>query len=389
MIDLITGHAGVAHISAEQIAKINNSMLSNFGADKVVRLENGGLTLGNLSVEIAAGFWRVNGYDMEIDETTLLIDTTEAGKDRFDDIYIEILQDIPTGIQRAEFVIVRGTESSNPTPPDAPTRPELTTDLMLQAVKAARVAVHESSMILYDETIVYSMVTQEQITNLGTAVNQASQIANTAAAQAQAAQAAAQPFTLTTSGTVSASTGAASIKKVLKNDNTWVATGDMAVDFTSNDVDDDTSVTDWTTVTALTSGTRFKTLFQNISKMMKNVRYIYNELFLKENSQSIASTLGSNTVTWYFTRVGRTAFLKVNGVCSSVLSSVTELSITNGGLQAQFRPKSQSVVATAPAQNTGNVVGVIMVTISTDGNVKLTAKTTQTFMVTFSLAWQV
>lgn len=389
MIDLITGHAGVAHISAEQIAKINNSMLSNFGADKVVRLENGGLTLGNLSVEIAAGFWRVNGYDMEIGETTLLIDATEAGKDRFDDIYVEILQDIPTGIQRAEFVIVRGTENSNPTPPDAPTHPELTTDLMLQAVKAARVAVHESSMILYDETIVYSMVTQEQITNLGAAVNQASQIANTAAAQAQAAQTAAQPFTLTTNGTVSASTGAASIKKVLKNDNTWVATGDMAVDFTSNDVDDDTSVTDWTTVTALTSGTRFKTLFQNISKMMKNVRYIYNELFLKENSQSIASTLGSNTVTWYFTRVGRTAFLKVNGVCSSVLSSVTELSITNGGLQAQFRPKSQSVVATAPAQNTGNVVGVIMVTISTDGNVKLTAKTTQTFMVTFSLAWQV
>ena len=104
MIDLITGHQGVAHISAEQVSTINNVMMNGYGSGEIVRLKDGTITDGPLSVEVSTGYWRMNGYDMQIqeDDTLLLDAVTTPGDSRIDIIFVELLQDIATGVQRCE-----------------------------------------------------------------------------------------------------------------------------------------------------------------------------------------------------------------------------------------------------------------------------------------------
>jgi hypothetical protein len=164
MIDLITGHQGVAHISADQIASINNAMMDNYGANKVMRLVGGELTANGLTIEVGTGYWRANGFDMEVQEAeTIYIDPTAAGLSRIDNIYVEILQDIPTGAQRSEIVTVNGEPSATPTAPEAPTAPELNTDILLQVVPLASVTVTEGAMVMTDLTIAYEMVTPSEL----------------------------------------------------------------------------------------------------------------------------------------------------------------------------------------------------------------------------------
>ena len=94
-IDLITGHQGVAHISAEQIAELQRAESGGYGDSKVMRMIDGGVTYAGLTITVAAGYWRVNGFDMEVQEAeTIYIDPTAAGLSRIDNIYVEILQDI-------------------------------------------------------------------------------------------------------------------------------------------------------------------------------------------------------------------------------------------------------------------------------------------------------
>ena len=180
-IDLITGHQGVSHISADQIATINNAMMDNFGANKVMRLVGGELIADGLTITISEGYWRVNGFDMEIQEgETLYIDPTTIGLSRIDDIYVEILQDIPTGAQRAEIYIALGEPSATPTAPDEPTAPYLNTDILLQIIKLARVTVSEGAMIMEDYSVAYNIVTPEDLAEVQTAVDTAETHATTA-----------------------------------------------------------------------------------------------------------------------------------------------------------------------------------------------------------------
>lgn len=180
-IDLITGHQSVSHISADQIATINNAMMDNFGANKVMRLVGGELTADGLTITISEGYWRVNGFDMEIQEgETLYIDPTTIGLSRIDDIYVEILQDIPTGAQRAEIYIALGEPSATPTAPDEPTAPYLNTDILLQIIKLARVTVSEGAMIMEDYSVAYNIVTPEDLAEVQTAVDTAETHATTA-----------------------------------------------------------------------------------------------------------------------------------------------------------------------------------------------------------------
>lgn len=180
-IDLITGHQSGSHISADQIATINNAMMDNFGANKVMRLVGGELTADGLTITISEGYWRVNGFDMEIQEgETLYIDPTTIGLSRIDDIYVEILQDIPTGAQRAEIYIALGEPSATPTAPDEPTAPYLNTDILLQIIKLARVTVSEGAMIMEDYSVAYNIVTPEDLAEVQTAVETAETHATTA-----------------------------------------------------------------------------------------------------------------------------------------------------------------------------------------------------------------
>lgn len=188
MIDLITGHQGVAHISADQIASINNAMMDNYGANKVMRLVGGELTANGLTIEVGTGYWRANGFDMEVQEAeTIYIDPTAAGLSRIDNIYVEILQDIPTGAQRSEIVTVNGEPSATPTAPEAPTAPELNTDILLQVVPLASVTVTEGAMVMTDLSVAYEMVTPSELEAVETIATGAQEAAGNAQTTANTA----------------------------------------------------------------------------------------------------------------------------------------------------------------------------------------------------------
>ena len=158
MIDLITGHQGVAHISAVQVATLNNKLTGDVGANKVVRIMDGLVTTDGLGISIGTGYWRVNGYDMEITEAeTILFDPTDAGLKRIDGVYIEILQDIASGVQRSEVVVVQGEAAVSPTAPDAPTEAQYTTDILTQCELIGEATIDESTMTFEDATIEYEV----------------------------------------------------------------------------------------------------------------------------------------------------------------------------------------------------------------------------------------
>ena len=152
-LDLITGHQGVAHISAEQISDINKAMMDGYGDNKVMRMKNGTLTQDGLAIEVATGYWRANGFDIQIQESeTHYIDPSTIGTSRIDNIYVELLQDIPTGAQRAEITIIMGEEAASPVAPDDPTEPYLNTDILLDAVQIGTITVTEGAMVFTDLT---------------------------------------------------------------------------------------------------------------------------------------------------------------------------------------------------------------------------------------------
>lgn len=166
-IDLITGHQGVAHISAEQIAELQRAELGGYGDNKVMRMIDGGVTYSGLTITVAAGYWRVNGYDMQIQEAEeILIDPTAAGMNRIDKVYATILQDIPSGVQRSELRVVQGEESaSTPTAPTKPTAPILNTDELLQIEEVCTVTVSDGAMTFQDNTIPYELANPQDITD--------------------------------------------------------------------------------------------------------------------------------------------------------------------------------------------------------------------------------
>lgn len=160
MPDLITGHQGVNHITAVQVATLNKILMGNFGSGKVVRMKDGTIEAGTLSVVIHTGYWRVEGIDMEVqEEDTILLDpVTTAGASRIDDIYVEVLKDIATGNERSEVVVIMGNEDYSPVPPAVPTRPENVTDDLLLAVKLARCTVaDDDTMTMVDESVAYNV----------------------------------------------------------------------------------------------------------------------------------------------------------------------------------------------------------------------------------------
>ena len=175
MIDLITGHQGMPHISAKQISDLNNAMMEGYGADKIMRMKDGTITLTNNDVfTVNPGYWRVNGYDMEIQQTeTIQIVRPTGNLKRYDDIYIEILRDIPSGAERAELVKVEGSPAtSSPSHPPVPTEPELNTDVLLLCIKVGYVYATSTYTSKQDDTIPYHYVSETEYIELLTHLQQ-------------------------------------------------------------------------------------------------------------------------------------------------------------------------------------------------------------------------
>lgn len=154
MIDLITGHQGIPHISAEQVSTINNVFMYGYGQNSIVRLYNGTIGQDGLAIVIGTGYWRANGYDMQVtDEETIRFDPTEVGLSRIDVLYAELLQDIPSGVQRIEFVVVQGEADVSPSEPPVPTQPQLTTDELQMVLPIAKCTISENTMTMTDQTL--------------------------------------------------------------------------------------------------------------------------------------------------------------------------------------------------------------------------------------------
>lgn len=154
MFNLITGHQGLPHITAEQVSTLNDIFMYGYGADTIVRLQDGTIGQDGRAIVVAAGYWRANGYDMQITEDeTIAFDPTEAGVSRIDVVYAEILQDIPTGNQRTEFVVIQGIPDVTPSEPPVPTGPQLTTDELILALPVAKCTITQNTMTFVDETI--------------------------------------------------------------------------------------------------------------------------------------------------------------------------------------------------------------------------------------------
>lgn len=182
MIDLITGHQGIPHISAEQISTLHRSLMGTSGDNTVIKMTGGNLAQAGLAVEISAGFWRVHGYDMEIQEgETVLFDPTESGYSRIDNVYVEVLQDISSGVQRAELVNVMGEPSTTtPTAPSAPTEPENSYDILIVAVPVLTATITEGAMTFTDLTAQYENVTHEELSAVQTIAENAQSAADSA-----------------------------------------------------------------------------------------------------------------------------------------------------------------------------------------------------------------
>ena len=92
-IDLITGHQGFAHITAEQVAEVNRAMTYGAGDDIVIRLVDGLVTGSDFYIEVGAGYWRANGFDIQITEPKgIYVDPTSVGTARIDNFYIEVFK---------------------------------------------------------------------------------------------------------------------------------------------------------------------------------------------------------------------------------------------------------------------------------------------------------
>lgn len=190
MIDLITGHQGVPHISAEQISAIQRAEIGISANNTVVRLSGGALSSVGLELTISEGYWRVHGYDMQFDEAEgVVFDPTEAGYSRIDQLYIEILQDISSGVQRAELIVIQGEPSTTtPTAPLAPTAPESSVDLLIEAVAVATITVSEGAMNMTDLTIAYEAVDSAELEEIRSSAQSAYDLAGEAKTDAESAQ---------------------------------------------------------------------------------------------------------------------------------------------------------------------------------------------------------
>lgn len=56
MFDLITGHQGLPHITAEQVSTLNDIFMYGYGADTIVRLQDGTVGQDGRAIVVAAGY---------------------------------------------------------------------------------------------------------------------------------------------------------------------------------------------------------------------------------------------------------------------------------------------------------------------------------------------
>lgn len=123
---LVTGHAGVGHISSDDAGRFNagifgrESYVLDTGTKFSYRLE------GNNLIKIGSGDMIMQGRHINVpqnSETSFTIENGLPDKRRIDVIAMRYIKDVSTGIERAEMFLLKGTEVASS---EVATPPQLT-----------------------------------------------------------------------------------------------------------------------------------------------------------------------------------------------------------------------------------------------------------------------
>ena len=134
---------------------------------------------------------------------------------------------------------------------------------------------------------------------------------------------------------------------------------DNEVAFTSGDA---LSPTAWTDVALIETGSTLATLFNKISTMIKNVRWLYSKIMGHETATCTITT-GSGTIS--LVKSGNVVLANVNKVNTSVAAQTSF-----GTIPAEFRPYYNAYCPLSyPTDGT-------MISFSTSGNLTLNKATT-------------
>ena len=103
------------------------------------------------------------------------------------------------------------------------------------------------------------------------------------------------------------------------------------VTFTTADVSSDSSATSWTSVSQLTSGSTFATLLNRISAMMKNTRYLYNNMFKIAYARIVSpnTVISANTVNIIYGE--ETIYNQTSQIIAMVIGKVEVWQAVSGG----------------------------------------------------------
>lgn len=152
-MELITGHHGDTIITAEQWAEYNRMLI---GDDSAIvyrsRTSNFCATsTSGLYWTMDTGHLLANGRDIEVDEAETVGTDPTTTYNRIDSIFLEVLRDDTTLVERAEFVLELGAEAEEPIAPDTPTDADDTLTTLLFAIRVADLVVDGEEITSYTD----------------------------------------------------------------------------------------------------------------------------------------------------------------------------------------------------------------------------------------------
>ena len=119
--NIITGYTGTRHITPAMDASVYRSI---FGEDSWILADGNQLKASMPDINsftVLSGLASMQGYQIQVTQETLSIDTCANGYSRIDLVCLRYEHDNNTSIDSASLVVIKGTEVQDPNTPSVPT----------------------------------------------------------------------------------------------------------------------------------------------------------------------------------------------------------------------------------------------------------------------------
>ena len=119
--NIITGYTGTRHITPAMDASVYRSI---FGKDSWILADGNQLKASMPDINsftVMSGLASMQGYQIQVTQETLSIDTCANGYSRIDLVCLRFEHDNNTAIDSASLVVIKGTEVQDPNTPSVPT----------------------------------------------------------------------------------------------------------------------------------------------------------------------------------------------------------------------------------------------------------------------------